>query len=317
MDDAKLQFLHEHGWVVIPDVVEAEVCDRVATALFGFLKRFNPALTVDNPAGWKHHNLPPGTLHGGMNRCAAHLQCLWDMRQHPRVTQVFADLYGVQPSDLVVSFDGWGVWNAKAVDKKTLHRRWIHVDQGTARMPFWSRRKRAREEEEEKDEVFECVQSYVNLIDSTGPEDGTLLVIDKGHQMHGDYFARYGGGEKNWNLLKPEFIREVTQNPEHALLRVPAPKGALVLWYSRTPHQGQPPGPEGRNRAVVYVCQGPRALLTSNDQRERAQAWAKGHMTSHWPCAGQVQMFADRPLFLGPPPVELTSLGKSLLGLGE
>ena len=118
----------------------------------------------------------------------------------------------------------------------------------------------------EERSIFECVQGYVTLEDASGEEDGGLVVVDRGHTLHQAYFAQSSPRAGNSHMLKPDFLRTIdsTQFPVHP---VKAPKGAMVLWYSRTPHQGKAPSPLGNPRAVIYVCHAPKALLTPLDRQ--------------------------------------------------
>ena len=116
------------------------------------------------------------------------------------------------------------------------------------------------------------------------------------------------------------------------MTRVHAPKGSLVLWYSRTPHMNRAPTPPANHRCVVYVCQAPKAYLTDKDKSNRAKAWEEKRQTSHWPCFGQVKLFPlipklwskeaeaeQKPKLLAiqqhfkTHPPKLTPLGESLL----
>jgi len=315
MDSEQHRHLEEHGWVVIPGVVEQSVCDEKRRELFSFLQKYNPALKLNgSPGQWKPKNMPPGTLHGGMNRCAGHLQSLWDLRQHPGVTQVFADLYKVAPTDLVTSMDAWTIFNAKAVTDKMRDERWLHFDQGPQAMPQWPQ---PQEGTVAPDGVFNCVQGYVTLEDADEEEDGGLFLVDRGHTLHSDFFANHAKGgpnaKGNWHRLTPSFLKSLDPK-RHAQMGVKARKGDMVLWYSTTPHQGRAPSRKGRNRAVVYICHGPKALLTQKDVHEREVAWNNGYMTSHWPCV-HAASFPHKPLQPGKPKVKLTELGWSLLGL--
>lgn len=323
MNKKQRDFLIEHGWVVIPKVVEEKVCDETRRQLYSFLFNYNKSLKIDGPAEAWHdlNNLPPGTLHGGMNRCAGHLPALWTIRQHPGVARVFAELYGVEATELATSMDAWTVWNAKAVTPKMRDKIWLHVDQGGQGMPPWPLLDGVQDEYKDGSidiSGFECVQGYVTLEDADQEEDGGLYVIDKGHTLHKNYFLQNPQRTKNvcnWHKFKPAYLDSLdeTHFPRHA---VKASKGDMVLWYSKTPHQGRPPTNRGHNRAVVYVCQAPKALLTPNDVAVRKEAWETGRMTSHWPVV-HAECFKFATLHPGRPKVALSPLGRSLLGFDE
>jgi len=324
MDDKARSHLKEHGWVVIPNVVDSKECDECSNQLFNFLVGQNRNLKRDDPSTWIKSNLPKGTIRGGMNRCAAHLQPLWDIRQHPGVVQIFADLYRVKPIDLVTSMDAWTVYNSKAIDDSAGGRKenWIHFDQGPQPLPLWPCAEtpstlQENIEDESKREApapFQCVQGYVTLEDADDEDkDGGLFLLDKGHRLHTSYFVGHKKhAHGNFHMLDKEFLASL--DPLYfKLLQVRAKKGSVVLWYSTTPHQGRPPTSQGHDRSVVYVCQAPKQLMTEKDLKTRKEAWSKGLMTCHWPVCNNVKIFQGESK--SPTrKIRLTDLGRSLLG---
>jgi len=75
---------------------------------------------------------------------------MWQMRQNPRVVDVFAHLWSTKPEDMLVSFDAFN-YNFKSPIKTSAT--WFHTDQGSKLLGF------------------HCLQGFVNLIDS-GDTDG-------------------------------------------------------------------------------------------------------------------------------------------------
>ena len=59
----------------------------------------------------------------------------------------------------------------------------------------------------EEGRVFECVQGYVTLEDADGEEDGGLVVLDRGHKLHQNYFATQSPRAGNFHMLKPDFLK--------------------------------------------------------------------------------------------------------------
>ncbi|HTO58444.1 MAG TPA: phytanoyl-CoA dioxygenase family protein [Pseudomonadales bacterium] len=90
---ADREHLIEHGWLVVPDVVPKELCERSAAALCDFI-----AVDPDDRSTWSNyvaqgHGIIP--LH--------HHQALWDVRQLPQLHALFSALHG--DDKLWVTFD--------------------------------------------------------------------------------------------------------------------------------------------------------------------------------------------------------------------
>lgn len=337
--EAHRTFLEEHGWVVVKDVVPHEVCDKALLDIINHYKLWNEFLDLANPDAWATKNLPPGTIHG-IARCFADTQGQWDVRQYPTVARCFADIYRVSSIfEMVTSRDAVNFYHANRPISKMAKTFWSHVDVGA----------------HVTGPALDCVQGYVDLVGSEGLNDGTLVVWDKAHRIHKRYFEENPEAAEeakgNWYRFTEEFMSTLeddgssylSANDPHYLnahkvplpmkmTRVHAPKGSLVLWYSRTPHMNRGPLPPANHRCVVYVCQAPKMYLTEKDKKNRAKAWEEKRQTSHWPCFNQVKLFPIVPrlwtkeeeeekkpkLFImqnyfktNPP--QLTELGKSLL----
>lgn len=306
--------LKDHGYVVIPNVVEQPVLDKCVADLLKVFAIWDPELTPGNPSAWNSDAAPAGTIHG-INRLCAQMQAQWDIRQHPRVVQAFADYWNQAypskkskylPSNMVTSMDGFNFYLAESV--KRASNCWGHTDQGNATAQPLSGL---------------CVQGFVNLIDCTGDNDGGLVVWDRGHRAWQGYWRRHPEvqTEDNWHKYPETFLKEIETNGRRYLspsdpsydetssqafpmprVRVRAPAGALVLWYSKTPHQNDvpfnrnPKAAPGKDRAAIYVCQCPKTFLESADIKRRTKAFHENRQTSHWPAGGQVKIF---PLGVG------------------
>ena len=87
------QHLIEHGWLVVPDVVPREYCERSAAALCNFI-----GVDPDDPQTWRNY-----VTHGHGIIPLHHHQALWDVRQLPQLHDVFTAVY--QTQKLWVTFD--------------------------------------------------------------------------------------------------------------------------------------------------------------------------------------------------------------------
>lgn len=89
------QFL-DQGYLVVENVVPADLCERVVEAILGFT-----GVRLDDASTWYQ----PGFAGLGIVPMHHH-QALWDVRQHPAVYETFRELYG--QDDLWVSMDRAG-----------------------------------------------------------------------------------------------------------------------------------------------------------------------------------------------------------------
>lgn len=310
LTEEHLSHLAEHGYVVVNGVMTPQECDAAYANLVGSFSLWDERISLDVPESTRQKHMPPGTIHG-ISRAFAHQQGQWDVRQHPRVARAFADwwmkvspafaaAWRASPDDsLVVSMDAFNFYHGALPPHPSAKTFWCHTDQA----PHVS-----------GDAAF-CLQGYVDLVGSEGAGDGTLVVWDKAHRIHKTYFERHPEEAKkaggNWYRYPEEFIARIERNGADYLshddvdsaeecvpmprVNVHAPKGALVLWRSTTPHMNRAPVPPAKHRCVVYVCMAPEAALTDKDREARYTAWEEKMQTSHWPAFGQVKVFPAVP----------------------
>lgn len=317
------------GYVVIPGVVPAQECQRLHEQILAFHQQWNPeALKPEQPRSWTGQNMPPGAH--GLNQFLGQQQWCWDIRQHPRVVQVFAELHGTQ--DLLCSMDGFRFHKAGSFRKPGY---WAHTDQGAV-PPVPG---------------FDCVQGSVAICSSAHPSDGDLVVWRGAHCAHAGYFQQNPEIAKkvqdNWYIYPEEHMHSLERDgrpwmpdgerPEEPVpmprVRIQRQAGDLVLWYSRMPHQSDPPQLDAQHdAAVVFVCMAPRRLATPKVLEKRKKAFEERRVTNHWPI-GPMKLFGkhartynveQRKIYLAgmdrimqmPKPV-LTPRGRRLVGYKE
>jgi hypothetical protein len=307
--------LQEHGVAILPGVLDAPKCAALAGGLWAAVEQLSQGWRVPlrraDPATWKGiYALQP--KHGMLFQHwqLGQSQACWNVRQDPAVCDVFAELWGVPPAELICSFDGV----ALGVPPERTGRGWfqgmnkLHCDQSFTR------------------NELDCYQGWING-QPTEPGDATLTFLRKSHRFHAEAGGRFPEllGTQHWNQLTDEMIRYYVEECGCPQECVRCPAGSLVLWDSRTIHSGRQPT-RGRaqpsERAVVYVCMTPRAAATPALLRKRQKAFAEQRMTCH--CPHRPMLFAKRPrCYPGQPlpevqelpPPALTELGRALVGL--
>jgi hypothetical protein len=206
---------------------------------------------------------------------AGHLIPNWKIRNHPTVKNVFARLWNCRESELRVSWDRVCIQRPR--DHTQSQRSWLHADQGAQLINNRS------------------YQGLVTLVDMPA-DGGTLIVVPGSHLHHAEFFAKFPeqvkASKDNWVKYTEEQLQWLTEEKGLKPLRLSAKAGQLVLWDSRTVHQGSYPLPKTPPiwRYVTYVCMKPlpkpRNAKDGNTLKralvKKRKAFETGRVTSHW-----------------------------------
>ena len=224
-----------------------------------------------------------------------HAQYVWDVRQNPRVRDVFEHIW--ETDDLLVSFDGVSYHLPPEAIRTGWYRGndWLHVDQSYT------------------DNSFKCVQGWVTA-NKVNPGDATLTVLVGSHLIHGEFQKAFGVTDKdNWYKLTEE-QKQFYLDRGCSLERITCPAGSLVLWDSRTVHCGteaMKTRKEPNLRNVAYVCYQPRSKATTKAIEKRIKVFEELRMTSHWPA--NPKMFGKHPRTYGAELPDVTPLSRPVL----
>ena len=304
--------LETYGVAIIPEVLNNDECDRLFEGVFDSLefltKNTENPIVKNNSETWKNFKtLFP--LHSMLVQYwnIGNTQCIWDVRQNPKVVDIFSKIYHEPHEDLLVSYDAVSFHFPPEVVKFGWNRNntWYHTDQS------FTCNKR------------ECIQGWVTAKD-VNIGDATLAFLEGSHLFHGLLAKQFQKTDKSdWcKLTEEEFMFYKEQHCTEK--KIFCPKGSLVLWDSRTIHCGSEAHKEREIpnfRCVVYVCYKPRSMCTPANLKKKQKAFNDKRMTTHDPC--KVRLFGKQPRTYGNPlptniselefPV-LSDLGKRLAG---
>lgn len=303
--------LEKYGVAVIENVLSIEECDSIKEKAWKELNkltsRLKKPIDINDSESWKSlYELFP--IHSMLiqHYSVGHMQWCWDVRQNENVVNVFSKLWNTKNEDLLSSFDGISVHFPPEKTKRGWFRKnnWIHTDQSSFK------------------KGLQCIQGFVSLYD-VNEHDATLRVLQKSHNFHESFFKDFDIEEKkDWFKLEEEHY-EYFANKGCEMIDIKCKAGSIVLWDSRTFHQGKEPdmkrGQENF-RLISYVCMLPRKLASTKDLEKKKKAFNDLRMTSHWP--HKPKLFAKNPRTYGKElptilPVDkplLTDLGKKLAG---
>ncbi len=303
-----LATLSRDGYVVIPDVINLERCEYYKSSFWSWLENIGTDIKRDDPSSWVKPGAWPKTSHGIVEYPPiSHAQFVHDARVEPLIVQWFSQLWKVDPSQLLVSFDRANIMRpSKGV--KSRSRSWWHRDQSYSRPDL------------------ETVQAILNLEETTNV-DGRLQVLRGSHLLQNEFVAAFPEvlGQKN-DYLKYSEPQLAWLKARCSVVDVVAPAGSLICWDSRTSHHNMSPSSSQvleRWRYGIYLCYTPRSLATPKVLLKKQLAFQKLRETSHNPhrfrLFGKPQTWGGPKLETlytdsNPSPPTLTALGMQLAG---
>lgn len=303
--------LDNFGVAVIPDVLSNSECNLYYDQVWQYFEfitgTWNKPISRNDQTTWRSfYKFYP--LHSMLFQSfnVGHCQASWNIRQNPKVVDVFSKFWNVSDDELLVSFDGLSfhlppeVTNKGWSSKKTK----FHCDQSFT------------------NSEFDCLQSWIGLTD-TNFGDATLYFYEGSHKYHKDFATEFHIAEKsNWYQFDEK--QEKFYSSRCLRKKICCPKGSLVLWDSRTVHCGVEAmkGREKQNvRSVVYVCYKPRKDCTAVNLKKRIKYFEELRTTSHQVLEPKLFAFNPRtyggeltPEILTIQRPELTELGMKLVG---
>ena len=280
--------LLRYGVAVIPNVLNAGELEHMRAGCWDVLEtitqKFSQPIQRNDQKSWSSfYQLMP--IHSMLlqHYGVGHAQFVWDVRQNPRVHQVFSDIW--QTPELLVSYDGLSVHLPPEVTGRGwyLGNNWLHTDQSYTRNDF------------------ECVQGFVTGYD-INEGDASLTILEGSHQIHIDVAKEFKITDTaDWYKLNEEQLKYYkSRGCDQKVVKCRA--GSLVLWDSRTIHAGREPErtrSAPNFRLVVYVCMTPKKWCRPDRLKRHIEIFEQGRMTTHWP--HKPKMFGLNPRTYGRP----------------
>jgi len=296
---------------IVPCVLDADECTQIINGMWKFLTEISTnwptRIRKQKPESWKEYlNLHPLRMIMLQQYSIGQAQHLWNVRQNPKIVNIFSQFWNVAPEDLLASFDGCSFSIPNICSESQIsnaEKSWYHLDQSLTRPNF------------------ETIQAWVSAYD-TIEGDGTLAFLEGSHH----YFEEFGNSltnksESDWMLFSPDNL-EFYLSRGCQEKRIKCPAGSLVIWDSRVVHYGMPPTTRGENehfRLVSYITYMPRYQATTEQINNKIKAFENMNTTSHHPI--RFSVFPKKPRYKtlkyeitpAAPPV-LTELGRRLVG---
>ena len=281
LSKADRAFWEENGYVIIPNAVPQENLDRMVEAIWWFLD-MDPE---DSETWYKHKpftrdNRCSPISAGGMVEMYQH-QAIWDNRQHPRVYQAFAEIWGEEK--LWVSLDRANMKPPAREDKPDWNNRgMIHWDLDTSQQP-----------------IQFGVQGVLYLTDTAEDQGGFQCV------------PGFNNTFEEWVKTQPE-----DRNPHHPDLTgldvrsIPGKAGDLLIWHRLLAH-GNGHNTSDKPRLAQYITMSPARTDDEAARQARVASWQERRPMPNWP--GDPRAWEKEKQQTA----ELTPLGKKLLGVDQ
>jgi hypothetical protein len=263
-------FWEENGYVIIPKIVPQTHLDTTIEAIAAFLD-----IDPDDSETW-YADDPPRRL--GFVEMFHH-QTLWDNRQHPKVHEIFKDLWNEEK--LWVSFDRANMTPPERQDAAHgFHEPLIHWDFEASLHPD------------------RLMMQGVLYLTNTEENQGGFQCVPGFHRQFQDW-------------VKTQPLDRDPARPDMAGLtvkNVAASAGDLLVWHSLLPH-GNSQNTSDKPRWCQYILMTPAEEDNEMVRQQRMRMWQDSLTPSDFPGdpRGREQQDGKQ--------AELTPLGRKLLGL--
>ncbi len=287
-----------YGVGIIPDVLNKEEILGMRNGMWDYLEhvtqKFDKPISRNDEKTWVEYvKMFPKHSMLLQQYGVGHSQFVWDVRQNPKVVDVFSKLWETPSEELLTSFDGASFHFPPEITKRGWYRKtWYHTDQSYFRPDF------------------ECVQSWVTAYD-VNEGDATLAFMEKSNIYHKQFQDHFQIKDKSDWYKHSEIEQKFYEDKGCEEKRIKCKAGSMVFWDSRTIHCGteaQKTREKQNMRNVVYVCMIPRNLASEASIRKKQKAFNELRMTTHWP--HKPKLFPVNPRTYGAPLPNVTQVEK-------
>lgn len=260
-------YLEENGFVVIKQVADDGHIQTATGLMWNFLESLETGIDRKKPETWKNENWPHSLSTGIISQYGiGQSDFMWYCRLIPNVRRVFEKVW--DEKELLVSFDGAGIFRSPKFNKTKSDGSWYHIDQNPTHQPGRC-----------------AIQGALSLLPS-GQKDGGFIVLPASHKVYPALTALKVGS----SMPSKRFF-SVTEHMDVydgiRPMKIDAGAGDLILWDSRTVHCNcQPRDIKKENqivRMVAYICMTPKSLASKDTIKVRSKAILDNITTNHWP----------------------------------
>ncbi|XP_061181143.1 uncharacterized protein LOC133189760 [Saccostrea echinata] len=270
LTDEHREELNDKGFTVINGVLPSSECDDYVAEYREWLAQFKDG-------DWPRSK---SSLINQYN--TGNFETTWKIRL--KTKSVFAQLWNTDK--LLSSVDAIAIGRPPEDGKEEFEspgQHWLHTDQSAKR------------------KGLHAYQGGVYL-ETTDEDDWTFHLMEGSHKYLDEFYklnkkqAFKSSINEYYHLRDEDF--EWFKDKGCKTIRLPVPKGGMVLWDSRLVHANARPlrnrNNPGRWRFTIFICMTPAIWATKDDYEKRKVAYECGCMTTHWPSGG-VRFYVSKP----------------------
>ena len=191
-------------------------------------------------------------------------QLAWACRTHPNVKAVYEAIYSTDALCCGMDNVFYNPNRCKtSTDSERSSNLWPHADQNAHLQP------------EGKYDVYQSVV-YIWPADL---DTSATVVWPSSNQQYFQRLMNYTNARGHFCMMPKSEFGVFAEGAR----RIPVPAGGMLLWSSKTIHQGWPCGP----RLAVPVCFEPKSRRTEAALQRKIQCVQFGHPTTHWASLGK------------------------------
>ena len=300
------EWVDQFGVGIVKGVLDKDEVHKMRNGMWSYLEhvtqKFERPIKRDDRTTWvEYQKLYPKHSMLLQQYQVGHHPFVWQVRQNPKVVDIYSKIWSTKPEDLLTSFDGVSFhFPPEDTNRGWYRQTWYHTDQSYFRPDF------------------ECIQSWVTAYD-VEEGDATLAFLENSNKYHKEFKEVFKLEDKNDWYKHSREEQAFYENKGCEEKKIKCKAGDMVFWDSRTIHCGteavrRRDNPNLRN--VVYVCMTPRERATEANLRKKRKAFNEIRMTSHWP--HKPKLFPKNPRTYGGPLPNITEIEKpGLTELGK
>ncbi len=293
--------IDKYGVAIIPGVLKDDELTQMNNGMWDYLEHVSQkfAIPIDrnNSETWVEYlKLYPKHSMLLQQYGVGHSQFVWDIRQNPKVVNIFSELWNVKNDELITSFDGASFHFPPEDTHRGWYRQtWYHTDQSYLRPDF------------------ECIQSWITGYD-VDEGDATLAFMENSNNYHKEFQETFNINDKSDWYRHTREEQSFYEKKGCTEKRIKCKAGDMVLWDSRTIHCGTEPLKNRKHkklRNVIYICMKPRKFATNANLNKKQKAFNELRMTTHSP--EKSKLFPKNPRTYGGPLPNITEISKPIL----
>ena len=288
--------IDHYGVAIVPNVLDESEINHMNDGMWDYLEhvtqKFAIPMNRQDKSSWiEYLKLYPKHSMLLQQYGIGHSQHIWDIRQNPKVANVFSEVWNTKADELLTSFDGASFHFPPEDTHRGWYRKtWYHTDQSYFRPDF------------------ECIQSWITGYD-VDDGDATLAFMESSNTYHKEFQDTFKITDKSDWYKHSEEEQSFYEKKGCQEKRIRCKAGDMVLWDSRTIHCGTEPvknRPNPKLRNVAYICMKPRHFSTEANLRKKRKAFDELRMTTHWP--EKSKLFSKNPRTYGGPLPDVTEI---------